>query len=268
VIDDAGALGAFLRARRAAVAPDLAGFSVGGLRRVPGLRREEVAILAGVSADYYTRLEQGREQHPSPEVLRALSRALRLGSDERQHLFRLAEVALASGDTPSPGVSPVLRGLLEQLAAGPALVLGHDLDVLARNDMAEALHADFTVRDNFARMCFVDGTGRRFYRDWPDIAVDVVGNLRFSLGRWPDSASLLGLVGELRTRSRDFDLLWESQQVRVKRAMTKRFHHSRAGHLDVDYQSFDVREADGQQLVVISAPAGSPTAVRLAGLRA
>lgn len=249
------------------MAPERAGFTADGLRRVPGLRREEVAILAGVSADYYTRLEQGREQHPSPEVLQALGRALRLGPDEREHMFRLAKVALVIGSPPSLGVSAMLRGLLDQLAGSPALVLGHDLGVLARNELAEALHSDFTIRDNFARMCFLDEVGRRFYRDWSDIAVDVVGNLRFSLGLWPDSASLLALVDELRARSMDFDLLWNSQDVRVKRTMTKRFRHSRAGDLDVDYQSFDVRGVDGQQLVVIGAPAGSPTAARLAGLR-
>lgn len=260
-------LGGFLRARRAAVAPEHAGFTVDGLRRVPGLRREEVAILAGVSADYYTRLEQGREQHPSLEVLQALSRALRLGPDEREHMFRLAEVVLVSGNAPSLGVSAMLRGLLDQLADSPALVLGHNLDVLARNELAEALHSDFTIRDNFARMCFLDEVGRRFYRDWSEIAVDVVGNLRFSLGLWPDTTPLLELVEELRIQSMDFDLLWNSQDVRVKRMMTKRFHHSRAGDLDVDYQSFDVRGADGQQLVVISAPAGSPAATCLAGLR-
>ncbi|HWD61546.1 MAG TPA: helix-turn-helix transcriptional regulator [Humibacter sp.] len=260
-------LGGFLRGRRATVTAEHAGFTVGALRRVPGLRREEVAVLAGVSADYYTRLEQGREQHPSPEVLQALSRALRLGPDEREHMFRLAEVALVSGNTPSLGVSAMLRGLLDQLADSPALVLGHDLDVLARNKLAEALHSDFTIRDNFARMCFVDEVGRRFYRDWSEIAGDVVGNLRFALGVWPDSAPLLGLVEELRTQSMDFDLLWNAQGVRVKRTMTKRFRHSWAGDLDVDYQSFDVRGADGQQLVVIGAPAGSPAAARLAGLR-
>jgi len=259
-------LGGFLRARRAAVAPEHAGFTVDRLRRVPGLRREEVAILAGVSADYYTRLEQGREQHPSLEVLQALSRALRLGADEREHLFRLAEVALVSGNTPSLDVSTMLRGLLDQLADTAALVLGHDLGVLARNELAEALHSGFTIRDNFARMCFLDEAGRQFYRDWSDIAVDIVGNLRFSLGLWPDSAPLLDLVEELRTQSTDFDLLWNSQDVRVKRTMTKRFHHPHAGDLDVDYQSFDVRGADGQQLVVISA-AGTPTAARLASLR-
>jgi transcriptional regulator with XRE-family HTH domain len=263
-----GLLGEFLRARRAAVAPERAGFAVDGLRRVPGLRREEVAILSGVSADYYTRLEQGREQHPSPEVLLALSRALGLATDERDHLFRLAGPASARERTATGEVSPMLRQLLHQIADSPALVLGHDLAVMARNELADHLHSGFTVTDNLARMCFLDEAGRRFYRDWADVAADVVGNLRFALGLWPSSSSLIDLVAELRALSVDFESLWEVQTVRVKRTMLKRFHHPAVGDLDVDYQSFDVRGSDGQQLVVFTAPDGTLTADRLAKLRA
>lgn len=226
-----------------------------------------MAVLAGVSADYYTRLEQGREQRPSSEVLHALSRALRLDSDERDHLFRLAEVGVVGASVPSTEVSCALRDLVDRLVDGPVLVLSHDLEVLVRNESAEALHSDFAIKDNFARMCFLDAAGPSFYRDWTDVAADVIGNLRFALGMWPDSASLVELVEELRALSVEFDRLWAAHTVRAKRSMTKRFHHSVLGDLDVNYQSFDVREAAGQQLVVIGARADSPTAKRLAKLR-
>ncbi len=161
----------------------------------------------------------------------------------------------------------MLRLLLDQITDSPALVLGHDLGVMARNKLAEHLHSGFSVTDNSARMCLLDEAGRRFYRDWEDVAADCVGNLRFSLGLWPSSRPLLDVVAELRSNSVDFELLWEAQTVRVKRTMLKRFHHPVVGDLDVDYQSFDVRGSDGQQLVVFTAPADTLTADRLAKLR-
>ncbi|MBM9506542.1 helix-turn-helix domain-containing protein [Streptomyces sp. KK5PA1] len=256
----------FLRARRASLDPDRAGLVADGLRRVPGLRREEVAVRARVSADYYTRLEQGRERHPSPQVLAAISNALCLDGDERTYLFRLASGEAAVPDR-GRAVAPELALLLGQLHDSPALVLGHDLDVLARNEMAELLHQGFSVKDNSARMCFLDEAGRSFYRSWPAVAAGVVGNLRFALGRWPHDERLLNLVDELRGRSTDFDRLWSAQAVQVKRNVAKEFLHPLVGPLDLDYQSFDVRGAEGQQLAVFTAAPGSPSAARLRELK-
>ncbi|MDQ0777161.1 transcriptional regulator with XRE-family HTH domain [Streptomyces aurantiacus] len=264
-----GALGTFLARRRASVDPGSVGLAATGLRRVPGLRREEVAVRAGVSADYYTRLEQGRERHPSPQVLGSLSRALLLDDDSREHLFRLANAMLPSGAAPTkPQITAELRLLLDQLHDAPALVLTDCFDVLARNALAEKLYAGFTIKDNSARMCFLDRAGRDFYAPWPRVAAGIVAGLRFAAGQRSNEQRVAELVDELRARSVDFDALWQSHAVGAKRNETKEFHHPAVGRLDLYYQSFDVREAGGQQLVVMSAAPGSLSASRLAELQA
>ncbi|WP_328303481.1 helix-turn-helix transcriptional regulator [Streptomyces sp. NBC_00435] len=242
-------LGEFLRARRAALGPRDVGLVSHGVRRVAGLRREEVADLAGVNADYYARLEQGRERHPSPQVLDALGRALRLGPDTRAHLHRLAGTPTA--DQPATaGISPALRRLLDGFADDPAFVINATLDILAANPPAEALHSPFAPADNLARMVFLDPAGRDFYTDWNSTARATAAHLRQTSGITPDAPRLRSLVRTLTVHSPDFARLWTTHEVLGKTQDTKRLNHPSAGPLTVTYQSFDVRAAPGQQLIV------------------
>lgn len=239
-----------------------------GTRRVPGLRREEVAVLAGVNADYYTRLEQGRERHPSAQVLDALSRALRLDGDARDHLFRLGgtmpgDPAVHASDQVSPG----LRQLMDGYSHTPAFVLNRTLDILATNALADALYSPFHPADNLARMVFADPAGRAFYQDWDRAAQATVANLRQAAGYEPGNPRLRGLVDTLGEDSPDFARLWDSHTVRGKTQEAKRFRHPDVGPLTLSYQAFDVREAPGRQLVIYHADpgSGSAEALRLLG---
>ncbi|MEV6777188.1 helix-turn-helix transcriptional regulator [Streptomyces syringium] len=257
-------LGEFLRARRAAVRPDEVGMPSHGVRRVAGLRREEVAVLAGVNADYYTRLEQGRERHPSAQVVDALSRALLLDTDARTHLHHL------SGTTPSQRtvaatdrVAPALRVLLDGYPSTPAFVINPTLDILAANILAEALYSPFALMDNLARMAFLDPAGRPFHTRWDRTAETLVGHLRQASGVDPGSPRLRVLVDELITRSPDFDRLWNTHTVRGKTRENKHFHHPDVGGLTLTYHAFDVRDAPGQQLIIYHAEPGSPSAESL-----
>lgn len=258
-------LGDFLRARRSALRPEEAGMSSYGVRRVAGLRREEVAVLAGVNADYYTRLEQGRERHPSPQVLDALSRAFQLDADAHAHLHRLA------GATPHRGaaerrrtVSPALRQLLDGYGNTPALVLDGALDILAANALADAVYAPFTPADNLARMTFLDPAARDFFTRWEWTAQVTVANLRQAHGIDPDHPRLRALVATLSEASAEFAALWRAHTVRGKNQEAKRFAHPDVGPLTLTYQAFDVRDAPGQQLVIYHAEPGSPSAQALA----
>ncbi|MBD2896575.1 hypothetical protein amrb99_55250 [Actinomadura sp. RB99] len=236
-----------------------------GARRVAGLRREEVAVLAGVNADYYTRLEQGRERNPSPQVLDALGRALHLDADARAHLFRLAGTApeLPPSARPAEQVSPALRQLMDGYPAAPAFVMNRTLDVLAANALADALYAPFEPADNLARMTFLDPAGRTFYTDWDRAAQAAVANLRQAAGFDPDDPRLRELVGALTEHSADFTRLWNSHTVRGKTRDAKNFLHPDVGALTLTYQAFDVRDAPGQQLVIYHAEPGSPSAQSL-----
>lgn len=256
-------LGAFLRARRARVDPSAAGLPTSGPRRVAGLRREEIAVLAGVSADYYTRLEQGRERHPSAQVLDALSRALDLDTDARAHLFRLANVMPDARVARAPeAVSPALLRLMDNFTATPALVMNRTLDVLATNALADALFSPFADASNLLVMTFVAPEGRTFYRDWHRAAQGAVAHLRESAGHDPHDPRLHELLDQVRDE--EFTRLWEAHDIRGKTQDAKDLLHPDVGPLTLTYQAFDVRGAAGQQLIVYHAEPGSRSAEALA----
>jgi transcriptional regulator with XRE-family HTH domain len=260
-----GELGAFLRARRAGRSPEDAGVLYSGRRKVTGLRREEVAVLAGMNADYYTRLEQGRETHPSPQVLDALCRALDLGPDAREHLYRLAGTTPDNTLVPTPqAVSPELRQLMDGYAHTPAFVLNRTLDVLATNTLADALFSPFRAVDNLARMTFLDPAGRRFYARWDWTTQATVANLRVAAGFDPHDPGLRRLVADLTEGSGQFRALWDTHQVRGKTREPKHLVHPDVGPLTLTYQAFDVRSAPGQQLIIYHAEPATPSAHALA----
>jgi transcriptional regulator with XRE-family HTH domain len=260
-----GELGEFLRSRRAQRSPADAGVVYTGRRRVAGLRREEVAVLAGVNADYYTRLEQGRETRPSAQVIDALCRALDLDPDAREHLYRLAGSTPVDAPTPVPHtVSPQLRQLMDGYPHTPAFVLNRVLDVLATNALAAALFAPFGEVDNLARMTFLSPVGRRFYARWEWTAQVTVANLRLAGGFDQADPGLLRLVAELSAGSERFRALWETHQVRGKTQEPKQLVHPEVGPLTLTYQAFDVRGVPGQQLIIYHAAPGSRSADALA----
>ncbi|MEV8340435.1 helix-turn-helix transcriptional regulator [Streptomyces niveus] len=253
-------LGEFLRARRAGVQPQDVGMPSHGVRRVSGLRREEVAVLAGVNGDYYTRLEQGRERHPSAQVLDALSQALCLDSDARAHLFRLTGTVPGDRFTHTEDtVSTTLRQLMDGYAYALAFVLNRTLDLLATNALADALFSPFEAADNLARMTFLDPAGRLFNSRWNWAAQATVANLREAAGHAPDSRRLRELVASLTGRSEDFTHLWNAHTVRGKTRGAKHLLHPDVGPLTLTYQCLDVRDAPGQQLVIYQAEPDSPS---------
>ena len=235
-----------------------------GVRRVTGLRRGEVAVLAGVNADYYTRLEQGRGRHPSAQVLDALGRALRLDPDAHAHLHQWAGAAPSNQFTHTMDrVSPALRQLMDGCSGAPAFVINRTLDVLAGNALAEALHSPFERADNLARMAFLDPAGRQFYTRWSHTAQVTVSHLRQADSLDPDNPRLRELVRALSEHSADFTRLWNTHSVRGKTQDAKHFLHPDVGPLTLTYQSFDVRDAPGQQLVIYQSKPGSPSAQAL-----
>ncbi|GAB2893640.1 helix-turn-helix transcriptional regulator [Streptomyces mayteni] len=258
------ALGDFLRARRARLSPDDVGLPSYGRRRVPGLRREEVAVLAGVNGDYYARLEQGRERHPSPQVLTALATAFRLDADARDHLHRLAGAPRPPGRAGAGRrVSPRLRELLDGYAHTPAFVLDAALDFLAANALARALFSPFRRVDNLALMTFLDPAARAFHRRWPEVAATTVASLRHGAGQAPDLPRLREVVDTLLAGSDEFAALWRTHVVHSKSEGEKELTHPEVGALSLSYQTFDIRAAPGQQLVIYHAPPSTPTAHNL-----
>ncbi|MGA5810130.1 helix-turn-helix transcriptional regulator [Streptomyces cellulosae] len=258
-------LGDFLRAHRARLRPDDVGLASYGARRVAGLRREEVAVLAGMNSDYYARLEQGRERGPSAQILEAISGALLMDDAAREHLFRLAGTA-PEGERPQPreAVSTALRHLLDGHANAAAFVLNPANDFLASNALADALFSPFETVDNMARMTFLDPAARSFFTRWERAAKAVVAGLRHATGLDPHYARLHDLVASLAEESEEFAALWSSHTVHGKSRDGKELLHPDVGHLDLTYQTFDVRGAPGQQLVIYHAEAGSPSAQALA----
>lgn len=261
-------LGDFLQARRQELSPAAAGLPDDGRRRVPGLRREEVALLASISPDYYTRLEQGRRRAAEP-VLEALARALRLDPDERAYLFELSgKDAGRPRRRRAQSVQPPLQRLLDNLVDTPAFVLGRRTDILAWNPLGAALFTDFgqlsPKERNFVRLVFCDPVVRALYVDWDYAAKACVAQLRMEASRDPADARLMALVGELSVRDPDFRRWWGDHRVAARTAGTKALCHPVAGELDLDWSTLTDAADPDQQLIALTAAPGTPSH---AGLR-
>ncbi|WP_046731681.1 helix-turn-helix transcriptional regulator [Streptomyces humi] len=264
-----GDLGDFLRSRRARIRPEEVGLPSYGRRRVPGLRREEVAQLAGVSVDYYIRLEQGRGLSASDAVLDSIARVLRLDETEHAYLRTVARPRAAKGARrPAvPRVRPGVQLLLDALERSPAFVLGRRMEVLAWNALADALLGFGALEPadrSMPRLVFLDPAAADFYPEWAAIAAQTVANLRISAGRYPDDPALTGLVGELSVKSADFRRLWADHEVKACAYGVKRVRHPVAGLLALPYETLTVPEDPDQTLVVYTPEPGSETAERLA----
>jgi transcriptional regulator with XRE-family HTH domain len=268
-VDNRAEVREFLTSRRAKITPAQAGLPTAGQRRVPGLRRTEVASLAGMSVEYYAKLERGSLAGVSPGVLDALARALRLDDAERAHLLRLAHEADGSNAILRPRrrpkqwtVRPSLQWSLDSITA-PA-ILGNDRsDLLAANHLARAMYSDVYTDPsgppNFARFTFLDTAARRFYPDW-DLAADMtVANLRTAAGKNAHDKALHDLVGELSTRSDDFRHRWGAHNVRTHGTGVKHVHHHLVGDLTLAYESLDLRAEPDLTLTIYTAEPGSPT---------
>ncbi|WP_459801312.1 helix-turn-helix domain-containing protein [Herbidospora sp. RD11066] len=255
-------LGEFLQTRRSQLRPEDVGVpTYGGRRRVPGLRREELALLAGVSASYYSRLEQGQSSNASPEVLDALAQALRLDDAERRHLHELAAGGRrkAAPRRPAPEkVSRATHQLIAALGDVPVVVLGRRGDVLAWNTLGHALFAGHLAqRPNMARLVFLDAHTRDLYADWPAKARGVVATLRMASGRHPDDPLLTALIGELTVKSPEFATMWADHRVKTAGDAVYEMRHPLVGTLHVTQQT--LRTADDQSVVVATTEAGSPS---------
>ena len=258
----------FLTSRRAKLTPDQVGLTSYGPRRVPGLRREEVAVLAGVSVPYYTRLERGNLSGVSESVLEALVRALELDEAERAHLFDLARTAQpitpARRRPRKPRIRPSVQRMLDAISGAPAAVLNHRLDMLATNTVARGLYSEMYVEPvrpvNHARFVFLSPRATDFFVDWARAATDTVAILRTAAGRDPHDRDLSDLVGELSTRSEEFRTRWAAHNVRIHRTGTKSFHHPVVGDLTLTYEMLELSADSGLALLVYTAEAGSRSA--------
>jgi transcriptional regulator with XRE-family HTH domain len=264
----------FLKSRRDKVTPDQAGLPVYGTRRVPGLRRNEVAALAGVSVEYYTRLERGNLQGVSDSVLESVARAVQLDDLERAHLFDLARAANASparlgrGAKPAPPVvRPSVARIIERMPELPAFVQNNHFDILLANPLGRALYSELyddpAAAANTARFVFLSPAARRFYVDWENVARGAVGTFRVRAGRNPYDRELSNLIGELSTRSDAFRVMWGANDVHLFREGTKRFYHPVVGELDLEHESLDVPDETGLAVTVYSAPPGSAAEEKL-----
>ena len=260
-------LRAFLRTRRARLAPEQAGLPAQpGIRRVPGLRREEVARLAGVSIDYYIRLERGRNLNVSESVLKALARALQLNETERAHLLALARPRPSAPGHRLMPTQRVRSGLLQTLNAltdVPALVIGRRCDVLAANALARGLYTDFGAlprrERNLVRFLFLDAAARELYVDWSEAARSAVAGLHLYAGRNPDDARLAELVDELSVRDTDFRRWWADYDVHRHSHGVYRFHHPIIGELVLNYEALAHTTDPEQFLGLYTAEPGSPS---------
>jgi transcriptional regulator with XRE-family HTH domain len=265
-------LGAFLQAQRARLRPRDVGLVPDTVRRrVPGMRREEVARLAGVSTDYYTRLEQGRRASASEPVLNAVARALRLDDTGRRHLIDLARPAPArppTGTEKAQRVRWTIRQLIEFWKDQPVMLLGRRMDVLATNTLARALIFDFSTlpaaERNYIRWVLLHPHARELFRDWEAVAAGMVAVLRMEAGRFPDDQGISGLACELAVKSREFPGWWADQRVMVHTHGTERFRHQLAGDLELEWQKLLLPGDEDQKICVYFAVPGSPAAEKLA----
>ena len=260
-------LGAFLRARRELVTPDEAGLPVVGVRRVPGLRREEVAMLAGISADYYLRLERGRGRHPSVQVLESLARVLRLDDDARAHLLSLGaeRPRRARPRRRREVVPPSTAALVAQLPL-PAFIEGRFMDVLAANPLATALSPRIVTGANRLRDVLLDEAEQALIPDWQAAAPTMVAHLREAAGTDTDDPRLVELVGELSMASPLFRGLWARHDVRHRGGAAVRFDHPSVGKLTLHREKLHISDTDGVMLVVYHPDAGTADAEKLAVL--
>lgn len=261
----------FLTTRRARLTPDQVGLpDFGGRRRVPGLRREEVALIAGMSIEYYVRLERGNATGVSEAVLEGISRALQLDDAERSHLYDLVRAANQGarpqrqrGRARAQRVRPGVRQLIDAMENVPAFVQNGRLDILAINRLGYAVFSEMYVQPqrpaNFGRFVFLDPRAQSFYRDWDDAAQQTVALLRTEAGRAPHDRALTDLVGQLSTRSDAFRTLWASHDVREHRTGIKIIHHPVVGDLDLSYEALDLTSDQGLLLLAYTAAPGSPS---------
>ena len=267
VVDTRHEIREFLTSRRAKITPEQAGLRTygSGPRRVPGLRREEVALLAGVSVDYYTRLERGNAAGVSETVLEALARALQLDDTERAHLFDLTR-AMQTSTPPrrrrgQQRIRPNVQQMLDAMAGVPAFVRNGRLDILGANRLGRALYSEHyegpAQPPNTARFVFLDPRAATFYVDWDRVATDVVAVLRAEAGRDPYDRDLSDLVGELSTRSELYRTLWAAHNVRKHDAGLKRFRHPVVGELDLTFESMELLADPGLTMFVYTAEPGS-----------
>jgi transcriptional regulator with XRE-family HTH domain len=269
-VDNRSDIRDFLASRRARITPEQAGLLPGGgRRRVPGLRREEVAVLAGVSTDWYTRLEKGHITGVSEDVLEAVVRALQLDEAERTYLFDLARVAAKPTRTPQrrskAHIQPRVQWMLDSMTGSAAFVANGRLDILATNTLGWALHSpmfDSPRRPaNFARFQFLDPQAHDYYQDWEGAANITVALLRAEAGRRPHDTQLRELVGELSTVSDEFRTRWAAHNVRIHHNGAKRFHHPVVGTLDLGYCTLDLPTDDHSdlRLTIYTAEPGTPS---------
>jgi transcriptional regulator with XRE-family HTH domain len=274
-VDTKSEIREFLTSRRAKITPDKVGLPVyGENRRVPGLRREEVALLAGVSVDYYTRLERGNMSGVSESVLEALARALQLDEAERAHLFDLARAAGTTAGTRRPAkqrVRPSVQHLLDAITGAPALAQNGRLDILAANPLGRALYSEMYVDPvrpvNHARFVFLNPRAPYFYGDWERAANDTVAILRSEAGRDPYDRGLSDLVGELSTQSETFRTRWAAHNVRIHQTGVKHVHHPVVGDLSLTFEMMELRADTGLTILTYTAEPGSKSeeAVNLLG---
>ncbi|GLY85258.1 helix-turn-helix transcriptional regulator [Actinoallomurus iriomotensis] len=265
----------FLTSRRAKITPEGAGLPSGNRRRVPGLRRSEVAALADMSVEYYAKLERGYLAGVSPAVLEAVARALRLDDAERAHLLNLAQAADGSDALTRPrrrvarkwAPHRSLQWTLDAITAGPAFVRNGRMDLLAANQLARAFYTEVystpSNQANLARFNFLDPASRHFYPDWDQAADIAVAILRTEAGRNPRDKDLHDLVGELSTRSDEFRTRWGAHNVRHHGTGTKRFHHQAVGDLTLAYEGLEMAAEPGLTLTIYTAEPGSPSEERL-----
>jgi transcriptional regulator with XRE-family HTH domain len=267
--DVRGQIREFLSTRRAKISPKQAGLPVygGDRRRVSGLRREEVAILAGISSEYYTRLERGNATGVSESVIDGIAHALQLDEAERTHLLDLIRTAGATRPPrrrPAPlRVRPTVQRVLDSMSGTPAFVLNGRLDILAANALGYALYspiyADPVRPPNNARFIFLDPHATEFFRNWNKAANDTVALLRAEAGRDPYDRELSDLIGELSTRSDEFRVRWAAHNVRIHTTGVKLLHHPVVGDLDLPFESFPLATAPSQSLLTYTAEPGSPS---------